>query len=1066
MGLGGAQSAVSPDGDDVMDDVEAIAGDENVDPNGLKRKAPEPPWSALRKAPRGPAASTTAAGAARAAGAAPAPAPPPHRAPTVTEADVVERLRERFVAGCENVDPDYFDGYSVEDRDAQTELVQQLVQVRPWFLHALQTQGGASDSIFHGEQRAREWTELLMRWREESGELWQDSLAHVLDAAGTFGAGPLVDAVVTVDVLKDDGARLRFRVKQLLPRDGPRAGDALDTEAGTRLPAALRSVRKFVRDACANAEGGACAMVLRSSNARNGLERALRCANQPRPTSWKLITIDDVVGAVLPQHAVPDDFKGLKKLLGVPKSPDELAETFGALVPWAGGDNAMRATLCAIEPTPQSGARPAAAPAGAAASAGDGEVAVVVYDLETTGLGAHRARIIEIAARRVDLSADPAASAAAGDPFAALVNPGVPIDDSAIRVHGITESMVAQAPSPADALKGFARWVEDVADEGRDVLIVAHNAKCFDAPLLSAELERSRVPPPCPRGAKLKVVDSLELAKAVIPHGDVRNFKLGTLREHFGGDLVGQEHRAGSDVEALCAVLRGLARAAPGGAPGLLTTMKSIAFDLPPAPAQRPSAAPRMRGWGGGGAPPQPPPAPSLVPMERTVRNTVAVERLQELLNDLRASAPSGSGAVSVESLSAEGGNPDGSTTVPTSALRSSSALSDGVACAQPALKASSSAADVNGGHGRLLDAIDTVLGVNVAGAGAEQAAEPDPGPRRRREMAKGNVSELVPRPGGGLDAVEPVDLAGTSSLLLLARFSRQGLVSERKGLGQVETAAEAALLAGVSANVVAGSSCAFFETASAFLNRLEGRVALLEHVDGLGRGSVLVCAAISRLGRVSGDVEALVRRLHGKDVRVLIAHTVPRPSFSLADEVADAAATSYGHYAYTGGHLNRRSSLNRLRSPELAGGSALVASFLTVGAMLSASNGLTLVARVSPSTDASAAASGPGHGNLSLHGQVAFAAAHGISFDKRTDKWACVDEDQEHTDVRRPPRRAGGDGVRVGRRGEADRMHRQGQQVESIAGSCVSASTSRTCTSRRNGARARPPLLLKHVQK
>ena len=101
----------------------------------------------------------------------------------------------------------------------------------------------------------------------------------------------------------------------------------------------------------------------------------------------------------------------------------------------------------------------------------------VVIDTEATGLDPRKARIVEIGALR--LAGQRLKSDA---PFRRLVRPGIRIPDAAVRIHGIDEAVLVDAPDFAAAWAEFAAYLED------DVLI-GHTIG-FDIALLTRELER------------------------------------------------------------------------------------------------------------------------------------------------------------------------------------------------------------------------------------------------------------------------------------------------------------------------------------------------------------------------------------------------------------------------------------------------------------------------------------------------------------------------------------------------------------------------------------------------
>ncbi|BFO16568.1 3'-5' exonuclease [Streptomyces sp. KM77-8] len=110
---------------------------------------------------------------------------------------------------------------------------------------------------------------------------------------------------------------------------------------------------------------------------------------------------------------------------------------------------------------------------------------LIGFDLETTGTDPREARIVTGAVIEVR----------AGEPLGRrewLADPGVPIPEDAVAVHGISNERAATEGSPADqvadAIAGVLtdRWKAGVP-------VVAYNA-AFDLTLLSAELRRHGLP--------------------------------------------------------------------------------------------------------------------------------------------------------------------------------------------------------------------------------------------------------------------------------------------------------------------------------------------------------------------------------------------------------------------------------------------------------------------------------------------------------------------------------------------------------------------------------------------
>ena len=155
----------------------------------------------------------------------------------------------------------------------------------------------------------------------------------------------------------------------------------------------------------------------------------------------------------------------------------------------------------------------------------------VLFDLETTGVDPQRCELIEVAAIRFEDGRESAH-------FSSLLKPQGPIPPEATQVHGITDAMVAAAPSPAQLLPEFLAFLGE-----RD--LVAHNGASFDFPLLRRVAREQGLVPP--RNA---LFDSLALARRLFP-GE-RN-ALGALMARFGVKAAAR-HRALEDCRALAAV--------------------------------------------------------------------------------------------------------------------------------------------------------------------------------------------------------------------------------------------------------------------------------------------------------------------------------------------------------------------------------------------------------------------------------------------------------------------------------------------------------------------------------
>lgn len=165
------------------------------------------------------------------------------------------------------------------------------------------------------------------------------------------------------------------------------------------------------------------------------------------------------------------------------------------------------------------------------------QVTFVVVDLETTGGSPRECGITEIGAVKVR------GGEVIGE-LATLVNPGIEIPPFIAALTGITNAMVAGAPSIESVLPS---WVEF----SRGAVIVAHNAP-FDVGFLKAAAQRHGV-----LWRPGRVLDTVRLARQVLGRDEVRNHKLATLAPYFRASTT-PTHRALDDARATVDVLHGL----------------------------------------------------------------------------------------------------------------------------------------------------------------------------------------------------------------------------------------------------------------------------------------------------------------------------------------------------------------------------------------------------------------------------------------------------------------------------------------------------------------------------
>ncbi|HET9747938.1 MAG TPA: 3'-5' exonuclease, partial [Casimicrobiaceae bacterium] len=165
--------------------------------------------------------------------------------------------------------------------------------------------------------------------------------------------------------------------------------------------------------------------------------------------------------------------------------------------------------------------------------------AFAFVDLETTGTHAEADRITEIGIVRVD---DVDGGLRISE-WQSLVDPGVPIPPAIQVLTGITDAMVAAAPS-------FASIAHEVLDRLRDCVFVAHNAR-FDHGFLKHEFARI--------GASFaaRPLCTVRLSRRLFP--EASGHGLDDVAARHGIDLT-QRHRALGDARAVWGFVQALYR--------------------------------------------------------------------------------------------------------------------------------------------------------------------------------------------------------------------------------------------------------------------------------------------------------------------------------------------------------------------------------------------------------------------------------------------------------------------------------------------------------------------------
>lgn len=192
----------------------------------------------------------------------------------------------------------------------------------------------------------------------------------------------------------------------------------------------------------------------------------------------------------------------------------------------------------------------------------------VAFDTETSGRYPIESEICEIAAVKWVYKDGVGFEL---ESFASLIKPLKPMSAEVIKIHGITNEMVADAPTLGDVLPKFLKFVEGS-------VLLAHHAQ-FDLGFVASALE----------DCKLALPDVPTICTSLLAQGNVPetpNHRLQTLVPFFGVN-PGQAHRALDDARACLHVALHIFERLQAAAPHELTVdeiaakmLRRTPFDL------------------------------------------------------------------------------------------------------------------------------------------------------------------------------------------------------------------------------------------------------------------------------------------------------------------------------------------------------------------------------------------------------------------------------------------------------------------------------------------------------
>ncbi|MED5271752.1 MAG: 3'-5' exonuclease, partial [Candidatus Thermoplasmatota archaeon] len=142
---------------------------------------------------------------------------------------------------------------------------------------------------------------------------------------------------------------------------------------------------------------------------------------------------------------------------------------------------------------------------------------VVGFDLETTGLSISQSKIIQFGIIGSDADGKEIR-------INSLVNPYIQIPLKSSEIHGITNKDVNDLP-------GFRAHIEKITNLFNDSIVIGHNIKRFDWPILENEFLRCGKIVPKPH----TIIDTLEIVRKLkIP----KPHNLGALCKRYGISLT------------------------------------------------------------------------------------------------------------------------------------------------------------------------------------------------------------------------------------------------------------------------------------------------------------------------------------------------------------------------------------------------------------------------------------------------------------------------------------------------------------------------------------------------
>ena len=186
----------------------------------------------------------------------------------------------------------------------------------------------------------------------------------------------------------------------------------------------------------------------------------------------------------------------------------------------------------------------------------------VILDLETTGRSIHRDQAVQLAAVFVRDWVGGLAEEARPPQFNERIRPSVPISPAASQVHGIYDRDVAGAARIHMVLGRFLAWIATHRDGVTPVVLVAHNGRAFDFPILLRALVRifgvPRARQMLRRHGIIYLFDTLQWLRSRPGRGRGTGCSnaLGDVHRELAGEELTGAHDALADVVGLLRICR------------------------------------------------------------------------------------------------------------------------------------------------------------------------------------------------------------------------------------------------------------------------------------------------------------------------------------------------------------------------------------------------------------------------------------------------------------------------------------------------------------------------------